>query len=100
VAEIVQQYLVDVQKITGRMEQIQVGNTTIQSEHLNILHLAVYHKNLDVVKALCENIPTLDLAYAGKIPESSGLANQSEMSIDDHELGLSESVLLNSKKES
>lgn len=65
------------------MDQIQVGNTTIQSENLNILHLAVYNAHLDVVKVLCENIPNLDLALVGKIPESSGLINQSEISITE-----------------
>jgi hypothetical protein len=47
------------------------------------LHLAVYNAHLDVVKAMCENIPNLDLAFVGRIPESSGLANPSEVSIDD-----------------
>ncbi len=61
--------------ITGKMDQIHVGNRTIQSENLNILHLAVYHKQLDIVKLMCENLPNLDLAHAGKIPPSSGLAN-------------------------
>eukprot|EP00347_Sterkiella_histriomuscorum_P003442 403364280 len=73
-------YRFDVQSIVGKMEQIKVGNKTIQSENLNILHLAAYHSQLEVVKYLCENIPSMDLTQAGKIPSSSGLANQSEIS--------------------
>jgi len=67
------------------MEQIQVGNKTIQSENLNILHLAVYHDNLGVVKLICEGVPTLNIVVAGKIPSSSGLANLSEISVTDYE---------------
>ena len=39
----------------------------------------MYHDHFAVVKLLCENIPNLDLAFAGKLPESSGLANPSEI---------------------
>jgi hypothetical protein len=67
------------------MEQIQVGNKTIQSEHLNILHLAVYNNNLEIVKSICESIPTLDIVFAGKIPSSSGLANISEITVTETE---------------
>ena len=74
-------YRVDVGSITGKMEEIHVGNKTIQSENLNILHLAVYHDQLEIVKLICETIPNLDLAYTGKIPSSSGLANESEISL-------------------
>lgn len=80
--EVLSHYYVEINTVTGRMEQVQVGNMTIQSENLNALHLAVYHSNLEVVKILCENIPILDLEFAGKIPQSSGLVNQSETSLD------------------
>ncbi len=55
----------------------------IQSEDLNILHLAVYNEHLEVVKLLCESIPDLDLEKAGQIPKSTGLLNDSEMSVND-----------------
>lgn len=35
------------------------------------------------MKLICESIPNLDLVYSGKIPSSSGLVNESEMSIMD-----------------
>ena len=60
-----------------------MGNKTIPSENLNLLHLAVYHNQLSVVKVICESVPTLDLAFVGKIPSISGLANESELSIMD-----------------
>ena len=74
----------DVESLTGKMEQVQVGDRTIQSESLNALHLAVYHQRFEAVKLLCEGIPTLDLARAGRIPLSSGLANDSEASFELH----------------
>ncbi|CDW88582.1 UNKNOWN [Stylonychia lemnae] len=85
VLEIITNYKIDVMSVTGQMESVQVGNKKIQSEHLNILHLAAYYGFLDTIKVLCENIPSLDLAYAGKIPSSSGLANQSELSMHEYE---------------
>jgi ankyrin repeat protein len=85
VEKYVHEYRLDVTSITGKMEQIHVGNKTIQSENLNILHLAAYHNHLDIIKLMCENLPNLDLTYAGKIPSSSGLANQSEISISEYE---------------
>lgn len=45
-----------------------------------MLHLAAYHNHYEIVKYLCENIPSMDLTLAGKIPSGSGLANQSEVS--------------------
>lgn len=62
-----------------------MGNKTIQSENLNMLHLAVYHNHLNIVQLILENIPTLDIVVAGKIPTSSGLANQSEISVGEYE---------------
>jgi hypothetical protein len=50
-----------------------------------MLHLAVYHGRFEIVKLICEEIPNLDLPYAGKIPSNSGLANQSEISIQEFE---------------
>lgn len=47
--------------------------------------MAAYHDNLEIIKLMCENLPNLDLTYAGKIPSSCGLANQSEISISDYE---------------
>ena len=85
IEKFVKEYRFDVTSITGKMEQIKVGDKTIQSENLNILHLAAYHDNLEVIKLMCENLPNLDLAYAGKIPSSCGLANQSEISITEYE---------------
>lgn len=48
-----------------------------------MLHLAVYHNEMNIVKLICESIPNLDLVFSGKIPSSSGLANESEMSLMD-----------------
>ena len=73
------------QEITGKMEQVQVGNKTIQTENLNILHLAVYYENFEVVKMICELVSNMNLAYVGKIPSSTGLANDSEISITDYD---------------
>lgn len=49
------------------------------------MHLAVYYNHLAIVKLICEYIPVIDLVYAGKIPSSSGLANQSEISVVEYE---------------
>lgn len=38
-----------------------------------------------LVKLICENIPNLDIVDAGKIPTSSGLINQSEVSLTEYE---------------
>jgi hypothetical protein len=46
-----------------------------------MLHLAVYHNRLNIVKLVCELIPNIDLYLAGKIPSSSGLANESEITL-------------------
>ena len=58
-----------------------MGNKNIQSENLNVLHLAVYYNQMQIVKLLCENVPTLDIVSIGRIPSNSGLANESEISI-------------------
>jgi hypothetical protein len=47
-----------------------------------MLQLAVYHNHLEVVKTICENIPTADIVFAGKIPPGSNLANESETDLD------------------
>ena len=52
---------------------------------MNPLHLAVYHEHLEIVKLLCEKIPTIDIVDSGKIPSSSGLANESEISINEYD---------------
>jgi hypothetical protein len=49
---------------------------------MNIFHYSVYYKNFEMVKIICELIPTLDVVKDGKIPKRTGLANDSEISID------------------
>jgi len=39
----------DIRDVTGKMDQVQVGNRTIQSDTLNILHIAVYNQHLQIV---------------------------------------------------
>lgn len=52
-----------------------------------MLHLAVYHNHLEIVKAICENVPTVDINFAGKIPSGSNLANDSETDLEaDHKV--------------
>lgn len=65
------------------MEKIEVGNALLDSETLNLLHLAVYYEHLDIVKLICDNVLTLDLANDGKIPANSGLVNQSEIALTE-----------------
>jgi hypothetical protein len=38
-----------------------------------------------LVKMILENIPNLDIVDAGRIPPSSGLVNQSEISLSEYE---------------
>ncbi|CDW84657.1 UNKNOWN [Stylonychia lemnae] len=76
-------YQIDIQQVKAQMENISVGNRTIQSDFLNLLHLAVYHNQLNILKIICENVPTLDIVYTGRIPSTSGLANESEISLQD-----------------
>lgn len=52
------------------MKEIKVGNVTLETITLNVIHLAVYNNQFEVLKLLCEHIPTLDLAYAGRIPSN------------------------------
>lgn len=47
-----------------------------------MLHLAVYHNHLEIVKTICENVPTVDIVFAGKIPPGSNLANESETDLE------------------
>ena len=60
------------------MEQVQVGDTKIQNEHLNMLHLAVKNQHNEIVQAILDKIPGIDIVQDGKIPRSSDLANESE----------------------
>lgn len=58
-----------------------------------MLQLAVYHNHLEVVKTICENVPTADIVFAGKIPPGSNLANESETDLEaDHKVNSSKKV--------
>ena len=65
----------------ARGKQVSVGNQNVSSDLMNPLHLAVYNKHLEVVKELVRNVP-FNMLLAGKVPSRSGLANDSEVTLE------------------
>ena len=83
VRKITQSYRISkLQDVTAFREQhVRAGNQLVSSDLMNPLHLAVYNKHLEVVKELVQNVP-FNVLMVGKMPSSSGLAKESEVTIE------------------
>lgn len=69
--------------VTGLDAPADFGNRKdIKGEQFNPLHWAVYTNNLKATKAIVEN-QIFNIIIAGKVPTNTGLANESEMSIEE-----------------
>jgi hypothetical protein len=72
--------------VTGLKESVDFGNQAdVNGDHLNPLHWAVYKNNLKATKAIIEN-QIFNVLIAGKVPQSTGLANESEMSVHEEHI--------------
>lgn len=69
--------------VTGIDQTVEFGSEkNVNGTDLNPLHWAVYNNNLDAVKTVIEN-QVFNILVAGKVPSNTGLANDSEISIDE-----------------
>jgi hypothetical protein len=68
--------------VIGLKENVEFGNKKdVKGEELNPLHWAVYTQNLKATKMIVET-QIFNILIAGKVPTNTGLANDSEISIE------------------
>lgn len=82
--ELLKQYKMStIDMVIGLEAPAEFGNIKdIKGEQFNPLHWAVYTNNLKATKAIIEN-QIFNIIIAGKVPTNTGLANESEMSIEE-----------------
>jgi len=56
-------------------------NKEVNGEDLNPIHWAVYTNNLNAIKTIIKN-QIFNIVIAGKVPSNTGMANDSEISMD------------------
>jgi hypothetical protein len=83
--------------VTGIKGTVDFGSKkNIKSEDLNPLHWAVYSGNLKAIEAIC-NTQIFNIVIAGKVPSNTGMANESEISIDETKMDRDSASLNRSK---
>lgn len=83
--------------VTGIKDTVDFGSKkNIKSEELNPLHWAVYTGNLKAFEAIC-NTQIFNIVIAGKVPSNTGMANESEISIDEIKITRNSSTLNRSR---
>lgn len=81
--EVLDKYRIsDLRRVIGYRDGVNVGDKNMPSHDMNPLHWAAYEGHLEIVKLIIEN-HKFNILKVGKVPASSGLANESELCLDD-----------------